>query len=183
MVCAGVLPTHQCLADARGRESFPSFRGRYICLKIDNKSAVCYINKRGGTRSPVLMTVTARVFQLIEHHNNFLSAMNVRGKLNVLANMLSSFRVILKTILRFQSKTFASVWKESLQSTPTIDLFAIRLMTLLLCFILPCYDSLAVSVDALVFWWTNEICYAFPPPTIFLNVCTKFSRNIQKLCF
>ena len=157
-----------------------SFRGRYVCLKIDNKSVVCYINKQGGTRSPTLMAVTARVLQLVELHNIFLSAVHVRGELNVLADMLSRSRVILKTEWRLHDTTFAWVCNQSLWGTPTIDLFANRLNTQLPRFISPCQDSLAVSVDALVCPWPNEICYAFPPPTIISNVCTKILQEQPK---
>ena len=56
-----------------------SFQNRSICLKIDNKSVVCYINKQGGTRSPSLMSVTERVLNLLEHHHITTSAVHVRG--------------------------------------------------------------------------------------------------------
>ena len=160
----------------------PSFRGRYIGLKFDNKSVVCYIDKQGDTLSPALMTDSASL-PTDWTSQQFLSTRNVRVKLNVLANMLSRSLVILKTEWRLHNKTFALIWKQSLYGTPTTDLFAIRLNTSLPGFILPYHDSLAVLVDPLVFLWPYKFFYAFPPPAILSNVCTKTLQKYPKTSF
>ena len=139
-----------------------------------------YINKQGGTSSPSLMAITERVFHLIERHNILISAVHVRGELNVLADMLSRARIALKTEGRLHRMTFDWVCQQSHWGMPTIDLFANRLNTQLPRFISPCRDTQAVSVDALVCSWPDEVCYAFPPVTLLAKVCTKMLQERPK---
>ena len=60
---------------------------------------------------------------------------------------------------------------------PTIDLFANRFNSQLPRYMSPCPDSRAVSTDALMSPWPQEVCYAFPPTTILQLVCVKLLQE------
>ena len=63
-------------------------RSRDIAIRIhlDNTTAVCYINKGGGTRSKRLTDLAELLIAWCEHRNIAIIAVHVAGKLNVIAD-------------------------------------------------------------------------------------------------
>ena len=154
-----------------------SLAGSVVRLLSDNVSVVFYINKQGGTHSRRLATAAERVLRLAEFFHVTLQAAHIRGEHNVLADILSRRRTVLKTEWRLGTAAFEWVSSRSPWGPPTIDLFANKFNTQLPRYFSPCPDMQAVSVDALLSPWPREVCYAFPPITLLQQVCVKLLQE------
>ena len=77
-----------------------------VCLLSVYISVVFYLNKQGGTRSRRLTTVAERVLRLAESLDIVLQAAHIRGKHNVLADILSSQQTVLKIEWRLGRPNF-----------------------------------------------------------------------------
>ena len=64
-------------------------RGTHIRLKIDNITAVYFINRRGGT---VLMDITSQMWGWCMERKIYISAEHLPGKLNIVADVKSETR-------------------------------------------------------------------------------------------
>ena len=154
-----------------------SCQGRTVLICCDNLSCVYYINKQGGTRSPFMMCETSAVLALAESLCLTLSAVHVRGELNVLADMLSRRHAILRNEWRLATHTFQWLCDASAWGRPTLELFGNRLNRHLPRYVSPCADGQAFAVDALVCTWPSEVLYAFPPFTIMDRVLLKILQE------
>jgi hypothetical protein len=59
---------------------------RVICLKMDNTTAVSYLNNMGGTHCPQLLHLAMEIWDWCEKRNLFLLAQHITGKTNVEAD-------------------------------------------------------------------------------------------------
>ena len=59
----------------KDRKSLP----RHILLLMDNLTAVCYVNKRGGTRSPQLVSLATEIWNFYLGRNIWITAKHVPG--------------------------------------------------------------------------------------------------------
>ena len=153
------------------------FAGHSVCFCLDNVSAAYYLNKQGGTRSSVLMTEARTVLLLAERLDVHVTAVHVRGELNVLADMLSRRTSVIKTEWRLSDAAFQWLCANSPWGTPTCELFANRLNHHLPRYMSPCPDDQAYALDALVCPWPNEVLYAFPPFTLLDRVLLKILQE------
>ena len=150
-----------------------AWQGQPVLICSDNLSCVFYINKQGGTRSPNLMRVTAAVLRRAEAASILLTAIHVKGELNVLADILSRRHTVLRNEWRLAPMTFHWICSVSPWGRPTLELFANKMNHLLPRYVSPCVDVDAFAVDALVCEWPAEVLYAFPPFTILDRVLLK----------
>lgn len=144
-----------------------------VRLQLDNKSAVAYVNKLGGTRSISLNRIALRLWGWCVEHNVWVTADYIPGKLNVDADWesrnnsdYSSWKL---NPLIFQKLTHAY----DLQ----VDLFADRNTHQL-----PNYwswkpDPEASGTDALTHHWKNQKAYAFPPFCLIGRCLTKIMEE------
>ena len=135
-------------------------RDVHILLKMDNRTAVFYVNRMGGTHSQALSNLAIRLWQWCLEKNLVLSAEHLPGIDNHVADE--------------ESRTIhpAAEWKlhqgTFWQITQTlgkckVDLFATRLNTQLERFVSWRPDPEAIGSDALQLNWTDLMGYAFPP--------------------
>ena len=117
------------------------------------------------------------MLRLAESLDVVLQAAHIRGEHNVLADIFSRQLTALRTEWRLGRSTFQWVSRMSPWGPPTIDLFANRFNSQLPRYMSPCPDSRAVSTDALISPWPQEVCYAFPPTTILQLVCVKILQE------
>ncbi len=130
-----------------------------IRLQLDNRSAVAYVNKLGGTRSIPLNRIALDLWAWCVEHNLWVTAEHIPGKLNVDADWES------------RNSTDYSSWKLdplifqriSSKYRLQVDLFADRNS-----YQLPNYwswkpDPEAAGTDAFTHQWRNQKAYAFPP--------------------
>ncbi|CAJ0955120.1 unnamed protein product [Ranitomeya imitator] len=98
-------------------------RGQHVRILSDNRVAVAYINRQGGTRSETLMQITDRLFQVAELNFLSLTALHIKGKENVAADFLSR-NVLKQGEWSLNEDIFNLVVRRWGQ--PVVDLFATR---------------------------------------------------------
>ena len=153
------------------------WRGQPVRFLMDNRTAVAYLCKQGGTKSRSSTVIAERLFRVAESLDLSLSAVYLPGERNVLADMLSRAGQILKTEWRLGVRTFQWVCSRSHFGAPTVDLFANMKNFQLSRYMSPCPDKEAVAIDALTAPWPSEVLYAFPPPTILDRVLIKLHQE------
>ena len=158
-------------------------KGDHVQFLIDNRTACCYINKQGGTKSVRMNTIARRVWLLAESHKLHVSAVFIKGQNNVIADMLSRRDQVLKAEWMLAPETFKWVVNHSPWDEPTVDLFANSMTHQLKKYMSPCPDGQAMAIDALISPWpVKETLYAFPPTTIMVRVLEKIQlEKPQKL--
>ena len=78
--------TYQCTRAEKSLSSYPIIcksLPRHILLLMDNLTAVCYVNKRGGTRSPQLVSLATEIWNFCLGRNIWITAKHVPGVENV----------------------------------------------------------------------------------------------------
>ena len=144
-----------------------------IQLMLDNRTAVAYVNKSGGTRSEKLRIIASEIVHWCEDRGITLSAVYLPGALNVLADRLSRMRLD------------ASDWKlnpdlfRRLQSlwSPQVDLFASRWNRQLDQFVSWHHQPEAMAVDAFSLNWGLFLGYAFPPFGLIQRCLNKIRKD------
>ena len=132
----------------------------HVHLKMDNRTAVSYIQKMGGTRSAQMLPITQEIWQFCLDREIFLSAEYLPGSLNCEAD--------------WQSRNFhdssdwrlkVSVFKSLSQSLGpfSLDLFASRHNAQLPKYVSWRPDPFSVGVDAFQLTWREEGLSLFPP--------------------
>ena len=155
-------------------------QGDQVQFLIDNKTTCCYINRQGGTKSIRMNALARKLWLLAEDLNIHLSAMFIKGKNNVIADMLSRQGQIIKAEWTLSMKTFEWVSQMSPWGAPKVDLFANAMTNRLPKYMSPCPDGQAIAVDALVSPWPDTTLYAFPPTTILDQVMIKIQQEKPK---
>ena len=153
------------------------WQGKSVIFLMDNRMAVAYLLKQGGTRSHSSTLIAEELFRLADGLNLFLTAAYLPGERNVLAHMLSRANQILKTEWRLGPVAFQWLCSRSPFGVPTVDLFANSRNFQCPKFISPCPDKGALAVDALTASWPQEVLYAFPPATILDRVLVKLHQE------
>ena len=154
-----------------------SLTNQTVQFWLDNRTAVSYISKQGGTKSVSLMLLARNIFQTAHSLNIWLSAAYIPGALNVIADMHSRQGLVLKTEWTLSYDAFQWVRKASLVGDPEIDLFANSHTTQLARFGSPCPELGAELVDALNSDWPDSVLYAFPPTCIMDRVVEKIQKE------
>ena len=153
------------------------WRGKSVIFLMDNRTAVAYLLKQGGTRSHSSTLIAEELFRLADGLDLFLTAAYLPGERNVLADMLSRANQILKTEWHLGQAAFQWLCSRSPFGVPTVDLFANSRNFQCQRFISPCPDKGALAVDALTASWPQEVLYAFPPATILDRVLLKLHQE------
>ena len=167
-----------CLELLAGSFTVKSFTKDRLCvhvrLRMDNTSAVAYVNRLGGTHSLVLSNLALALWEWALSRNIFLSGEHLSGSLNVTAD--------------WQSRHFtdSSNW----QLCPTVfrslmrirgpcvkDLFADRLNAQLSQFFSWRPDPMALASDALQQDWSTGRNYAFPPFCLIIRTLAKLREK------
>ena len=117
-----------CLELLAGSFAIKSFTKNRLCvhvrLRMDNTSAVVYLNRLGGTRSLVLSNLALALWEWALTPNIFLSAEHIAGNLNVSADWESRNFLDLSN-WKLCPEIFRSLMQ--IRGPCTIDLFADRL--------------------------------------------------------
>ncbi|MCG7869237.1 MAG: hypothetical protein JAY74_23055 [Candidatus Thiodiazotropha taylori] len=132
----------------------------HIHMKMDNRTAVAYIQKMGGTRSARMLPVTQEIWKFALDREIVLSAEYLPGSLNTEAdwqsrNFQDSSDWQLKKCVFQQLNSWWGPFK--------LDLFASRHNTQLEQYVSWYPDPYAQAVDAFQQPWKMEGLYLFPP--------------------
>jgi hypothetical protein len=143
---------------------------KHILIKLDNKTAVCYINDMGGTRSVDCDKVAKDIWVWCKSKDIWLSATYLEGRLNTEADTESrKFKCELEWSL--QQEVFNSICE--ILGNPKIDLFASRINRKLNTYVAWRPDPHAQYIDAFTINWSKDYFYAFPPFSLIARVLQK----------
>ncbi|XP_011883838.1 PREDICTED: uncharacterized protein LOC105570987 [Vollenhovia emeryi] len=146
---------------------------KHILLRVDNTTAIAYINKMGSIQFPKLAALAKVIWQWCEVRNLHLLASYISSEDNYIADAES--RVIsTETEWELNASAFEEI---SDQFGPfDIDLFATYANSKCDSFCSWFPDPLSVAVDAFTVDWSRVYFYAFPP----FAIITKTLRKIIK---
>ena len=141
----------------------------HIHLKMDNTTALTYINKYGGTVSPELNQLTKEIWSWCLERNITLKASHLAGTLNLTADEESR-------VMRDRSdwmlcpRVFSKI--NQITGPLQVDLFASRLTNQLREYVSWRPDPGAMAIDAFTLDWTKFKGYANPPWNLVGRVLT-----------
>lgn len=141
-----------------------------ILLRIDNTTAVSYINRMGGVRHKKLSGLTKEIWQWCEARDLWIFASYIASKQNVEADNQSRVKNI-ETEYSLKCSCFEKI--VATFGTPDIDLFASTVNAKVQNYVSWKRDPGSIAVDAFTISWTNTYFYAFPPFCLVAKVLNK----------
>lgn len=141
-----------------------------ILLRIDNTTAICYVNRMGGIQHTQLNEVARSIWQWCEARNIFVFASYIKSSENVRADH-ESRRLNLDTEWELADFAFEDIRNRF--GTPEIDLFASAQNYKCNRYASWKLDPHSELVDAFTFSWSNLNFYAFPPFCLISKVLRK----------
>lgn len=145
-----------------------------ILLRVDNTTAISYINRMGGIQFPHLNNLTRLIWQWCEERELWLFASYINTKDNKEADEES--RRVNPDIELVLSKEAYDVIALNL-GTSEIDLFASRTNAKCNLYVSWKQDPDAFAVDAFTLNWKQWRFYAFPPFTLILKCLEKIIND------
>ena len=156
------------------REGLLHFRsslfGKNVAVFCDNSTAVSYLRKEGGTRSPFLSSLAREILRWTESLSIRLLPQFIPGSLNVLADSLSRPHQLPHTEWSLHPEVFRSI---SRMWPVQLDLFATFANHQCSVFFSPFRDPLAAGTDAFLQRWDGLQAYAFPSWSVIPQVLAK----------
>ena len=138
----------------------PQLKHQHVQIGIENKTAMTYINKLGGTRSHRLTSLALEMWNFAADRNLTLSAVYVPGEENQIADKKSRvFQDSLEGMLH--PAVFQALQKEV--GCFSIDLFATQVNHQVPAFVSWRPEPGAVATDAFNVKWDFQLAYLFPP--------------------
>lgn len=141
-----------------------------ILLRVDNTTAISYINRMGGIQYPHLNDITRQIWQWCEKRQIWLFASYINTRDNKEADEESR-----KVNPDIEWELSKSVYQDIVHyfGHPDIDLFASRTNAKCELFASWKQDPDAMAVDAFTLDWSKYYFYAFPPFTLILRCLRK----------
>ena len=140
-----------------------------ILLRVDNKTAISYINKMGGVRYDKYNRLARSIWQWAEDRKIILRASYIPSKENTIAGTLS--RINLDTEWEIFPYYYEKITKQF--GIPEIDLFATATNKKCSKYASWLPDAKAHKIDAFTMNWKNMYFYAFPPFSLIAKVIEK----------
>lgn len=147
-----------------------NFSNCEILLRIDNSTAISYINRMGGIRYPHLNSISRKIWQWCEERGLYVFASYISSRDNYIADA-ESRRIHADVEWELADDAYRFICKKFNQ--PEIDLFASRLNKKCSKFVSWHKDPEAYKVDAFTLTWSNYFFYAFPPFCLIIKVLQK----------
>jgi hypothetical protein len=150
-------------------------QGKSLLLRMDNQTAVAYVNKQGGTKSEMMTDQARGLFQVTEPLHITLSADYIPGVENTDADWMSRHTKDYSQ-WKLDPRVFLSLNKRF--GPFSIDLFADRHNHQLPKFLSWRPDPKAFATDAFLHDWSSETCnYAFPPFALIGQIIRKLQLD------
>lgn len=144
--------------------------GCQIILRIDNTTAISYINRMGGVQFPHLTKLTKEIWQWCEARNLFISAVYIPSVENSIADA-ESRRVHPDIEWELADSAFQKI--VDCFGQPNIDMFASRINKKCPNYVSWHKDPDAYSINAFSLCWSKWYFYGFPPFSIILKTLRK----------
>lgn len=141
-----------------------------ILLRVDNSTALAYINRMGSIKFPHLSNLTREIWSWCTERDIFIYASYIPSTQNVEADAESRV-VSMETEWSLEQSYFDIINTEL--GPFDIDLFASSINTKCPCFVSWLPDPLAAFVNAFSLDWSIYYFYAFPPFALILRVLRK----------
>lgn len=141
-----------------------------ILLRMDNTTAISYVNRMGGIQYPHLNKLAREIWQWCETRDLWILASYIPSKENVEADRESRLENI-DTEWELSNFAFSSIVRAF--GKPEIDLFATRVNAKCKIFCSWFKDPEGSYVDAFTINWTKNYFYAFPPIALLPRVLQK----------
>lgn len=150
-----------------------------VLLRIDNTTAIAYINRMGGTQFERLSKTAKSIWKWCEERNLWIFASYMPSKENEIA-YLESRTLEPETAFELNQSVFSELCKTL--RAPDIDLFASQINKKCKRYCSWKRDPGAMWVDAFTINWYPWFFYAFPPfaliPKILKKIINEGSRGI-----
>lgn len=145
-----------------------------ILLRIDNTTAIAYVNRMGGSRVVDLSKLAKTIWQWCEARNVWIYASYIRSSENIEADE-ESRRLEPETEYELSGESFTRIMETF--GKPEIDLFASRANAKCKQYISWFSDPESIAVDAFTVNWKTWFFYAFPPFSCILRSLRKIARE------
>ena len=143
----------------------------HVLLKMDNTTAITYINRMGGTRSRTLSQAACNLWHWSLQRGITLSVVHLPGVQNSRADGESR---TLQSSAEWMLESSISRNIIQILGPCSVDLFATRLNNQLRRYASWRPDPFATATDAFTMSWQEEVGYAFPPFSV-------IGRCLQKI--
>ena len=156
------------------RQFQSSLRGMTVAVFCDNTTAVAYLRKEGGTRSPLLNSLAQELLRWTESLSIRLAPQFLPGSQNVLADALSRPHQLPHSEWSLNMDVFLSLrrlWPVQ------IDLFATSDNRRCSIYFSPLHDPMSAGTDAFLQSWDGLQAYAFPPVSLIPRVLAKLRAS------
>lgn len=161
----------ELLAAFNGLKCFArNLNNQEILLRIDNTTAISYINRFGGVQYPHLTDIARDIWQWCEARQLYVYASYIKSKDNVEADE-ESRRCNIDTEWDLSSVAFKKI--TDCFGFPHVDLFATRLNAKCQKYVSWKRDPEAFNIDAFTLNWSTFFFYAFPPFSLILKSLRK----------
>ena len=148
-----------------------------VLIHIDNVTAIRFINKRGGTHSPLLCWEAINLWRWAMERNLSIQAEYIPGRENTIADALSREEEVDWSDWRLDLSLFLEI-THHFAIQPAIDLFASRTNTQLPTYVSWKKDPNAWKINAFTLEWGNLwILYLFPPWILVGRTLTKIMTD------
>ena len=157
------------------RQFQSSLRGMTVAVFCDNTTAVAYLRKEGGTRSPLLNSLAQEILRWTESLSIRLAPQFLPGSQNVLADALSRPHQLPHSEWSLNMDVFLSLrrlWPVQ------IDLFATSDNRRCSIYFSPLHDPMSAGTDAFLQSWDGLQAYAFPPVSLIPRVLAKLRASL-----
>lgn len=151
-----------------------AYNGCSVLLRIDNTTAISYINRMGGIQYPKLSNLTRKIWQWCEQRNLYIFASYIKSSDNKIADQ-ESRTLKPETEWELNSKIFTKIVTKF--GELHIDLFATHCNKKCDRYVSWVQDPGSLGTDAFTFSWTKEFFYAFPPFSLILRVLQKIQSE------
>lgn len=145
-----------------------------ILLRIDNTTAISYINRMGGIQYPKLNQIAREIWQWCENRRIWIFASYIASRENTEADRGSRIKNI-DTEWELSNELFTVISNK--WGPFDIDLFATRCNTKCQKYCSWHRDPEAYCIDAFTLNWSVCYFYAFPPFSIILRVLKKIESD------
>ncbi|XP_048259405.1 uncharacterized protein LOC125384396 [Haliotis rufescens] len=152
--------------------------GMSLLVQVDNRTAVSYVNRQGGTKSHVLDTIAKEIWDFCLQRKITLEAQYLPGKENIIADWESRHFADSSEWL-LNRKVFNQCNQRL--GPHLIDLFASRLSHQLEKYVSWRPDPQATYIDAFRLEWKGARGYAFPPFSMIGRCLWKVRRERAEL--
>lgn len=141
-----------------------------ILLRIDNTTAICYINRMGGVQHPHLNDLARNIWQWCEVRHIFIFASYIKSSDNTIADR-ESRKINIDTEWELSDYAYSQIINSF--GIPEFDLFASVQNYKCNRYASWKLDPHSEIVDAFTFSWHNIFFYAFPPFSLISRVLQK----------